>query len=121
MIIDFLNKQDNFKSDRPALICNQVKLTYNELDKRIQQTAAQLTNLGIKANSHISILSENNRDYIILILALWEISAVPIPLNTRLTDQELEDLIIHSNCEVKLGILIKRHGLSRPRPERGSS
>jgi o-succinylbenzoate---CoA ligase len=102
MIIDFLNKQNTFAPDRPALICNQVKLTYNELKEKILQTAYQLIENGIKADSRVLVLSENNWEYVVLIFALWEISAIPIPLNIRLKDEDLVQLLIHSDSETIL-------------------
>jgi O-succinylbenzoic acid--CoA ligase len=102
MILDFLNKQDITLQDNPAITCNQIKLNYNEFKEKILQCASQLMNLGIQSDDHVALLSDNNIEFIIILFALWEISAIPIPLNIRLKEEELNELIIHSNSEIIL-------------------
>ena len=46
----------------------------------------------------VAILSENNTEYVILVLALWKIGAIPVPLNTRLLPNELEELVSFAGC-----------------------
>jgi len=79
--------------DSPAIITNENNLTYRELIKEVKKTAASLIELNIHRMKPVAVLSDNNKDFIILVLALWMIDAVPAPINTRLTQKEVEELI----------------------------
>jgi len=75
-----------------AIICKDKIYTWAVLNSFVSITAETLLNNGVIQGSRVVILSENNPDFIILILALWEIGAEPIPLNTKLTQTELTNI-----------------------------
>lgn len=97
-----IKKDSKLNNDQPAIISSGVTLSYSELEKKIILTAKHLHSLGIKEKNKVLILSSNNPDYVIIILALWELNACIIPLNTRLTDNELNELIINSDTDYLL-------------------
>ena len=80
MIIDLLNKQNKYLQNLPAIISDEINLDYYELNERIKVCANQLLNLKINSGDHIAVLSDNNIDLVITLFALWEISAIPIPV-----------------------------------------
>src|SRR3990170_7079646 len=86
--------------DSPAIITNENNLTYRELIKEVKKTAASLIELNIHRMKPVAVLSDNNKDFIILVLALWMIDAVPAPINTRLTQKEVEELINISGSSI---------------------
>ena len=86
--------------DSPAIITNENNLTYRELIKEVKKTAASLIELNIHRMKPVAVLSDNNKDFIILVLALWMIDAVPAPINTRLTQKEAEELINISGSSI---------------------
>jgi o-succinylbenzoate---CoA ligase len=88
--------------DSVAIITHDLKLTYSQLDEKISSTIQSLSGLGIKEHDKVAILRENNIDYVILILSLWEMGAIPVPLNIRLLPGELEELISFAGCDFLL-------------------
>lgn len=99
MHFKILNKNVDISSDQPAIISEKESISYEQLKKEINHLSGYLCSIGLRRGSHVSILCENNADFIILILSLWEIGAIPIPMNIRLLDEEIEKLIEHSNSE----------------------
>lgn len=55
-------------------------------------------NRGLRVGDYAAVLSENNIEYLICILSLWQIGAIPVLINTRLTRSEIEDQI--SFCKI---------------------
>jgi O-succinylbenzoic acid--CoA ligase len=85
--------------DHPAIVTSSETISYKELQKKVRQTALYLRSLGIRQNTKAAILSSNNPDYVIYILALWELNSCLIPLNTKLIDSELTEIINFSDAE----------------------
>lgn len=99
MNYQIFNKSE-VSEDRPAIISSNRILSYREFYDEVKITAGRLNLLGVKKGSHQAILSGNNTDFIILLFALWHLQAVPIPMNIRLLDNEIKDLIDHSESEM---------------------
>lgn len=94
---EFFSRNNNLTSNNLAIISFERNITYSDLNNLVNQTAATLSEkYKIIEGTHIGILSDNNPDFIVLLLALWKLNAVPIPLNIRLLDTELLRLIEHS-------------------------
>jgi O-succinylbenzoic acid--CoA ligase len=75
-------------------------LTYSQFEVKISAYAKLLVKLGINNRSKVAILSENSIDYIILIFSLWQVGAVPVPLNIRLLPEEIEEIISFAGCNI---------------------
>ena len=84
--------------NHPAIVTTSDTISYSELQKKVGQTASYLRSLGIGQNTKSAILSSNNPFYVIYILALWELNSCMIPLNIRLTDTEIEEIISFSDA-----------------------
>ncbi|HSD63593.1 MAG TPA: o-succinylbenzoate--CoA ligase [Ignavibacteriaceae bacterium] len=97
-----IKKNSGIKYDHPAIISQDIILSYSELENRIKLLAEHFHSLGIKEKNKVVILSSNNPHYVLSILALWEMNACVIPLNTRLADTELTELIINSDADFLL-------------------
>ncbi len=80
-----------------ALITDDNQWTYTELDKLVQRYASHLASL-VRPGEHVGVLLPNNLAYVCLIHALARIGAVLVPLNTRLTNQEVSWQLRHSDC-----------------------
>jgi O-succinylbenzoic acid--CoA ligase len=107
-LIGSLSKPKNYRSilsgreNLPAIITPDSMLTYKQLDEKILSATQSLLKIGIKRRDKVAILSENNADYVITILSLWKIGAVPVPLNIRLLQNELEELVLFAGCKFLL-------------------
>ncbi|NLT30725.1 MAG: acyl-CoA synthetase [Propionibacterium sp.] len=78
--------------ERTALICQDVPLTFAELDQRANQVANYLISAGIKPGDHIGIHMLNAHAYVETLLGAFKARAVPININYRYVGGELSYL-----------------------------
>ena len=90
---NWLTEQTILNGRNVAVITEERQYTYSELDKIVTNTARQLLQEGVKSGDIVAALGENNFDFLVLILALWKIKAVPAPINIRLLESEINDLL----------------------------
>ncbi len=94
----------NYNPSSNAIIENDNFISYEELINKINISADTFLKEGIKKNDFVGILSSNNSDFIITVTALWQIGAIPIPLNTRLTQNELKEHLSFAGCKFLIQI-----------------
>jgi len=85
-----------------ALISSSVIYTFGDLRKKVLSTASYFNQQKVSAGDRVGIIGQNNVDYVINILALWQLSAVPLPLNIRLTESEIDEQLTLANCSIVL-------------------
>jgi o-succinylbenzoate---CoA ligase len=86
---DWLSARVEAGPDALALRFEGKDWSYRALDAMTQQLAAQLHAAGVQQGDHVAVLLPNCPAYIALIHALARLGGVLIPLNTRLTGDEL--------------------------------
>ncbi len=84
--------------DRPALITDDIELTYAELDQRATRLANHLTSIGIAPGEHVGIHAGNCVEWVESFYACCKISAVPINVNFRYVEAELRYLYDNAEC-----------------------
>jgi o-succinylbenzoate---CoA ligase len=92
----------NQNSLAKAIISSSAIHTFEDLRKKVLSTAFYFTRQNVSTGDRIGILGVNNVEYVINILALWQIGAVAVPLNIRLTDSEIEEQLTLANCSIVL-------------------
>lgn len=75
-----------------AYIYNDIKYTFEDVDKGSQIIANDLVKLGAKKRSHIGICSTNSINYIYTFLAIQKIGGVAVLINPGLNSNEVNDL-----------------------------
>ncbi len=75
--------------DHLAIKCGEVRWTFAELDQRTTHLARQFAAAGVQAGSRVAILARNGLEYVATVHALMRLDAILIPLNIRLTSEEL--------------------------------
>ncbi len=86
-------------ADREALVFEDRRWSYRELNADVDAMAAALLADGTRAGSRVAIVANNVPEFLILSLALSRIGAVFVPLNYRLTAGELRHLLVHAGVE----------------------
>ena len=86
--------------DKEALVYGDLRLTYSQLNARINQLAHALMDMGIKKGSKVAILSFNCNPFLEAYFALAKIGGVAVPLNFRLHPEELAYIAHNSDAEV---------------------
>jgi len=96
----FLLKTQELKST--AILANSIVLSYEQLQQEVLKTSYRLSGFNIKELDNVAIIGNNDVDYIKLVLALWQIKAVPVLINPKLTAGEIEEQRNLSNCKFVL-------------------
>jgi acyl-CoA synthetase (AMP-forming)/AMP-acid ligase II len=78
--------------EREALVCGERRLTYLELDQRANELAHYLASQGIERGDHVGLYLHNCTEYIESSLAAYKLRAVPVNINYRYVETELEYL-----------------------------
>ena len=68
-----------------AIILRKKKLTYSQLVDEVDAVTNYFISLKIKANDKIGLVENNTIEFIIIFLAISNIGAVVVPLNTTYT------------------------------------
>lgn len=98
-MLDWLTISARDYPQKLALITPTQTLTYNALNRLASRFAHALTqHHNITAGQHVGVLMSSHADTVALIHALMKIGAVLVPLNTRLTSDELRYQVIQSEC-----------------------
>jgi len=94
--------------ERTALVCEQRRLSYVELDERANRLANYWLSLGFGEGDHIGMQLRNGSEYIEGMLAAFKIRAVPININYSYVEAELA--YIYDNADL-VGLVCNRQFL----------
>lgn len=72
-----------------ALVRDDVRWTWRELDARVDALAVALREQGIGSGDVVMLHSANARDYLTVLFATWRVGAVITPTNCKLTAAEV--------------------------------
>jgi len=83
-----------------ALIADGEQYTFAELNGLVEKMAHRLKAVGIERGTLAAVLLPNCADFVIVIHALARLGAILIPLNIRLTSDELRWQLEQTRCKV---------------------
>ena len=95
---DWLAHRADASPDALALEFGDLRWSYIELDLQVNRIAGQMFSAGIKPGHHVAVLLPNGPDFVVALHALARVGAVMVPLNLRLTVDELNWQVHHANC-----------------------
>jgi acyl-CoA synthetase (AMP-forming)/AMP-acid ligase II len=104
-IADLFERVVDARPDNPALVCEQRRLSYRELDERASRLANYWQSLGFGRGDHIGLQLRNGSEYIEGMLAAYKIRAVPININYNYVEAELA--YIYDNADL-VGLVCHR-------------
>jgi len=81
------------KPDATAVICGDDRLTFREVHERAGRLGAACRALGLEPGDRIALLADNELEYVELQAACLRSGFTLVPLNSRLTDTELQFII----------------------------
>ena len=74
---------------KTALLCDDNKLTWSELDAFASGFARDLSRQGVAAGDRVAILLPNGIEFVVAFLAVLKLGATPAPLNPLVKEEEL--------------------------------
>ncbi|NRT88955.1 non-ribosomal peptide synthetase [Clostridium beijerinckii] len=108
-IIDLFEEQVKKTYDNTAVIFDNKKICYGELNEKANSLSKELNNIGIKKGQFVPVLSQNSFEYITSIIALMKIGAIFIPIDTNwsqnrisLIFDELKPQLILTNSDIDI-------------------
>ena len=72
-----------------AVQCEEVQWSFAELDRQATRLARQLAATGVQEGHRVALLAANGLRYVAFVFALTRLGAILVPLNLRLTLEEL--------------------------------
>lgn len=95
---DIIRKSALLFPDNMATVFEGTRLTYRDLNARVNRLANALTALGVGKSDRLAILGENTHKYLEVYFAASKIGISVTPLNFRLSDKELVQIINDSEA-----------------------
>jgi acyl-CoA synthetase (AMP-forming)/AMP-acid ligase II len=98
-LADIVRKHSRLDPDRECMVCDDVRLTWKQLNERVNRLANGLADLGVEKGTKMAVLALNCHRYVEIYYATSKLGAVAVPLNFRLSPDELVYVINHSDAE----------------------
>src|SRR5438093_713446 len=98
-IVDGLKKSVSLSPEKVASICGTTRLTFREVDERVNRLSNALAGLGIGRGDRVAILSLNCHRFFELYYGVPQLGAVVVPINFRLTPPEIKYIVDHSGAK----------------------
>jgi O-succinylbenzoic acid--CoA ligase len=76
--------------DRSAVIADGLELTYAELEREATSAARRLAARGARRGATVALCLDPGLEYVVLLHALMKLGCVAYPVNTRLSEREID-------------------------------
>jgi fatty-acyl-CoA synthase len=86
--------------DQEGIIFKNNRITYRELDQRVNRLANALLAQGLKKGDTIGLLMSNRQEMVEIFFAAAKIGVISVPVNIRLAPKEIAYIL--NNAEVKV-------------------
>ncbi len=97
---DICRKSALIRPERTAVVFEEHRLTYRQLDERVNRLANALLSKQISRQDRLTVLSENTHKYLEIYFAASKIGISVTPLNYRLADEEIIQIVRDSESTV---------------------
>lgn len=97
---DILPKAVRLWSDKEAVVCGNVRMDYKTFWKRVFSLCGGLKRLGLKKGDRLAIFHENCHRFLETYFAAAHLGLILVPLNIRLSINELHMIIEDSGASV---------------------
>jgi len=86
-----------------AIVSTDKNLTYDQLARKSGSIKKHFSEQGVNENDFVGVVGEHTVEFVISILALWKLGAIPVLLNPKVTLNELDDFLQSANCNLLVG------------------
>ncbi|RKT87405.1 Acyl-CoA synthetase (AMP-forming)/AMP-acid ligase II [Saccharopolyspora antimicrobica] len=101
-LAQFLRRNAVHQPEAEAVVCEQTRMTYAQLDHDSDRLAAALQDLGLASGDRVATLSWNCAELVVTEFALYKGGFVRVPINARLSEGEIAHLLRESGARVLL-------------------
>ncbi len=100
VIADMIRRSAYHYPDKAALIFNNQKLTYGQLESECNRTANALIDLGVQQYDRVAILAHNTVHHVLTWMGCCKAGAVYLAINYLLRGKDITYCINHSESKV---------------------
>lgn len=90
--------------DLTALVFNDVRWTYRELQARVNRTAGGLSRLGVRKGDHVVMTLPNCPEYVVLFFAIQKLGAVLVNAGPLMGEDDLKAVMALTSPRVTIGL-----------------
>lgn len=101
-IINLFEHQVDTNPDAVALTYKSEKISYSELNQKVNKLAHYLVELGCKPNTVVAVCMEKSPDLFISMLAIIKVGGVYLPINENQSLEYLHDTLANSKAKILL-------------------
>ncbi len=98
LLPEIVELHGRWRANKVALIFEDERLTYSELNRKLNQVANGLKAVGIGKGGSVAVLMKNEMATMIVMLGVIKSGAAMVPLNLSIGDDTLETQINDSGC-----------------------
>ena len=98
--LEFMRRARALYPEREAVVDGATRLTYEQFFERCDRWSAALQRLGVRQGDRVAYVSPNISQNLESFYSVPQIGAVLVPINFRLTPQEIEYVVQHSGAKV---------------------
>jgi acyl-CoA synthetase (AMP-forming)/AMP-acid ligase II len=98
LLSDKLVEHAATQANAEALVFESTRLSYGELNERVNRLASGLGSLGLRRGDHVALMLGNCNEYLEVYYALTKAGMVAVPPNWRLSEQELAYIVDHAEA-----------------------
>jgi len=95
----WLTKRELLSGNRNALVDGERRLSYRQLNRRVNQLAGYLQERGLRRGDRLAILAYNCLEFVEVIFATAKLGLILVPLNWRLAAKELYFILSDSGTD----------------------
>jgi amino acid adenylation domain-containing protein len=106
LVNHFLERSAERFPDKVALVCQQERLTYRDIEERSNSLAGALAAAGVQRGDRVAICLENSPEAVVSVFAALKAGAVFLPLNPSIKAEKLSYVL--NNCRAATVILSGR-------------
>ncbi len=103
--------------DREAVVCEDNRISWRELDTRVARMARGLLSLGVRAGDFVVLQLPNSLAYLVAFYGALRIGAVVVPTNPRYQTRELAHILRDCQARVIIMHLVEPKDLQAMRME----
>ena len=82
--------------DKPGLVFGDVRLRWSEVNDRVNRLASAMRAARLRPGDRAAVLAQNDHRYLEIYWALAKAGVIAVPLNYRLIERELAQILTHS-------------------------
>ncbi len=105
--LEYLTISSAIVPDRPAIIFEGRRITFGELQQRVNRLANALSDLGLQPGKRVAFMDVNTPELIQAYLACAQLDAIFVPLNYRARPQEVAQML--RSCQPTLLMVGSRY------------